>query len=780
MRNIHKYFLVIFIIILFNNLYSEERKIIIEKAPGELPGTAKIINAGKQVTPIALPDNDVEVQSIKPVYFMPNDGTNKKSGLLDENEVIYSDSTNEILSSSEYLTLELDLSNSKINFLKPVVNLSEVSEQALELAPNWLYDQLKIKLTALRKSNLDDDYAQLIIDASDNIKDEVAFCVANMSYQTLTDSRFISDKEMIIRNAEFIYNVDDSLQYVDLVEHGSIANKDYYTTTKYRIYDPVEKDTIWSEIPREHYYWYIVHPKMDQEGVYVKDNNNDNSGQRTYNYSWRDFIWNNPDPSHDYTPVNITTSKGSVISIPRFGELIQSPRILWNRTETYLAFGREFLPGNSALDVIGNWCSRALPVDVQLPRAFQPNQIIMKHNGMCNEDAFLTAGTCRTALIPIIYLTSSAEDHVYGAIWDEDWHHFEFFRGGLQVPGNDFYGITNMLPGGSYGWQTSISRGFRPDGYILNFAKYYADTCHFDLTVVDSKGVPIEGTMVKIHGPYGNGYQICYYAYTDCKGKTGFAAGGGKQYLVSLYHPSYGYSPADKTQAYYLVQGAAQNGVNYTVNVPYPNLTLDNNDPENLTLPANSEYGFRINFATTEIISGISEHDHSQNSRFYKWNDINSGVISLFVCDIDNYNKFKNNQPYIAYDYTAYTNGGELTRTLPAGDKFYVVFHNNTSANILEKVDVSCELLKGNIQSIDNNKIENTIAILPNPFNEHCLLELPVSVNRIDVYDAFGRKVDELKYPFIWNPGKKLSNGTYFFRAYDGEKTITAKGLLYR
>ncbi len=56
----------------------------------------------------------------------------------------------------------------------------------------------------------------------------------------------------------------------------SITDKDYYTTTKYRIYDPVQEDTIWSEIPRDYYYWYIVHPKLDQEGLYIKDNNNDN------------------------------------------------------------------------------------------------------------------------------------------------------------------------------------------------------------------------------------------------------------------------------------------------------------------------------------------------------------------------------------------------------------------------------------------------------------------------------------------------------------------------
>ncbi|MCK5741301.1 MAG: hypothetical protein KAH48_03715 [Chlorobi bacterium] len=763
-----------------NELYSVENRIVINKAVGESSGTAKVNSGKAAIKAVELPETNIQVQRINPVYFKKDDPS-KENRLLDEElEFLDSASAQNVLFSKEYMVFELDMTANKINKISSERKLSDEAFSALEIVPNWLVDQLKIKFTELYKARLDDDYAQLILDAGDNIKDEVAFCVANMSYQSLRDSRFSSDKEMIVRNAEHIYKANASLQYVELVEYGSIENRDYYTTTKYRIYDAATKDTVWSEIPRDMYYWYIVHPKLDQEGVYVTDNSNDASGQRTYGYSWREFLWDNPDAERDYTQVNITTSKGTVSTIPVLSDLMKSPSFLWNRTQTYLPFGREFAEKNSAMDQIGNWCSQALPVDVQLPRAFQPNQVIMKHNGNCNEDAFLVAAACRTALIPFIYLSSSAEDHVYGALWDEDWYHFEFFRGGLQVPGNDAFGITNMMAGGGYGWETSMVQGFRPDGFILNFTKYYADLCNFKVTVIDSKGTPIDGAMVQIFAPYGNGYNVCNYLYTNRKGELNFDAGYGKQYLVNVYHPKYGWSPTQEGQAFYLVQGKTVRNGKYQVNVGYADLVIEADPIENLGIPEDAGYSVELNFSAEEIITGISEHDNSQKSRFYKWNGEEEGIISFFVCDEANYQLLTNNESFEAYNYTAFANGGEVSFDIPNEDKSYLVFRNNSEANIFEKVSVNCKLMKGSVQAVDDDIIELTNLISPNPFNESCRLDLPPTIHSVKVYNSLGLLVDELEYPFVWNPDAKLANGIYMFVADKGDEIKTSRGVLNR
>ncbi|MFP4528590.1 MAG: hypothetical protein ACLFQX_08585 [Candidatus Kapaibacterium sp.] len=685
----------LFSIILINqNISAKDDLPKIIKAESELSDPAAINPGSVSVTPVLLPHDVPAARTIEPQIFKSKYKHDKSAA---DNGILNAAESRITLFAKEYIAFEIDPAANNINIIQPEIGLSPEAIEALDVAPIWLYDQLIIKFRDLMKIGRDDDFAKLIIDAEDKYKDEVAFCVANMSFQSLTDSRFMKNINMIIRNAELIYQTDPLLNYVDLVEYGSIENRDYYTTTKYRIYDTEAQDTVWSEIPREIYYWYIVHPKMDQEGVYTADNGSDNSGQRTYGYAWREYIWDNPDPDHDYTPVNITTQKGSVESIPVFGEIMQMPTVLWDRTPKYLQFGRDFDAGNTALDVLGNWASRALPVDVKLPRAFQPNQILMKHNGNCNEDAFLVAGACRTALIPIIYLSSSAEDHVYGAIWDKGWHHFEFFRGGLQVPGNDFYGITNMLPGGGYGWETSMVQGFRPDGYILDLTEDYANTCTFNVTVVDSKGTPIEGVMAKIFAPYGNGFATCSYQYTDREGKVSFMAGEKKRYLINLYHPVYGHSPEDPDRAFFLAQSNTMAGREYNVNVPFQELTIENPLPLGMSLPNAGDYSFALEFDSQEIITGISEHDNSQKSRFYKWNSPERGIVSIFLCDADNYSKFAAGEEFSAYNYTEYANSGRIEANLPGADKYYLIIRNSAVANICEHISAKFDLMDGSV-----------------------------------------------------------------------------------
>jgi hypothetical protein len=748
------------------SLFANNDKIIINKPVSENANSAQINPAACEVQPINLPLLNGDLQKITPIYLR-NTPKIDNTLLKDNYEVLQSLSNDVVLNPSEYTAFEINLLNSELNIINPEESLSETAIQALNIAPNWLYKQLKIKLLELHKANYDDDYAQLILDAGDNIKDEVAFCVANMSYQSLVAARFRADKEMIIRNAEHIYRINDSLKYVELVEYGSIENKDYYTTTKYKIYDSQTKDTVWSEIPKEHYYWYIVHPKLDQEGVYVIDQGTDASGQRTYDYWWRDFLWSNPDVEHNYMPVNITTTKGSVESIPRFGEIMQTAKFLWDRQEQYLPFGRELNSSSSALDIIGNWASRALPVDVTLPRAFQPNQIIMKHNGNCNEDAFLVAAACRTALIPLIYLSSNAEDHVYGAIWDEDWHHFEFFRGGLQVPGNDFFGITNMLPGGSYGWETSMVEGFRPDGSIINFTKYYAETSTFNVTVTDAQGQAVEGAMLQIFAPYGNGYAVCQRLYTDRKGEITFEAGAGKQYLANLYHPIYGWSPTDKSQAFYLKQGVTVQNATYNANLQYASLNIENELPTILDLPENTKYAFNLNLKAKEIITGISEHDNSQKGRFYDWKEENSGIVALFLCDEENYNKFVNDEPFTAYNYMQYVNGGELSWNLPAGNKWYVVLQNTASANILENVEANFELLSNGSQAVNDELFSNTIAIFPNPATNTINIQMP-GKPVCKIYDMTGTFI--MQFTGTQADVSTLTHGAYLIEIHTDSK----------
>ena len=160
-----------------------------------------------------------------------------------------------------------------------------------------------------------------------------------------------------------IYTFADSLKYVKIVEKGDTNTNDWKTTTKYKIKQG--SNFIWREIDPYIYYQFIVMPKIEQEGVYVADGNSP-SYQRTWGYSWREYLWFDPDTSRSYRPVNISGYKVvdasgrydslKVDTIPRLGEIMQMPEYLWNEAKTIYFFNREFKPTDDAMNVLGNWC----------------------------------------------------------------------------------------------------------------------------------------------------------------------------------------------------------------------------------------------------------------------------------------------------------------------------------------------------------------------------------------------------------------------------------------
>ncbi|NLO19972.1 MAG: T9SS type A sorting domain-containing protein [Ignavibacteria bacterium] len=775
-------FLAVICFFVFNYFANSQQIIKVEKA--EQKGTASVNKEIKSIEAIPLP-----ATQIKPNYYKPRFLKNKMEILnyIQENELIESISGKTILQDNEYSAYIIDTRDESLSYLSPAFTISETAKEAIGEAPLWLEDQLLYKFRLLATRNLDVDYAQLILDAPIEQKDEVAFVIAYMSLQSLSDSRFLSDKEMILRNAAHIYKVDDSLQYVEKVEYGSFEARDYYTTTKYRIFDPSLNDTIWSEVPKEIYYFYVVHPKLDQEGVYAKDNVNSKE-QRTYGYEWRHYIWSNPDPNYNYQPVNVKTSKGSVDSIPRFGELMQQPKILWDRRRTYFPFGRPFLPSNHALDMIGNWGSLALPVDVTLPRSFQPNQILMKHDGMCNEDAFLMAGACRTALIPLIYLGTWSMDHVFGAIYDEGWNHFEFFRGGLAPSGNSAYGITNMMEGGSYGWDDALVEGFRPDGYPINLIENYAETCTFNVSVTDTLGNPIEGAKLIIYAApsaYSSNPDQAGTIWTDFNGKVTFLAGEKKQYLVQIYHPKYGWAPQDSTKAFYLTNFNSTANAVYNVTIPYFNVKIAEYSPELLTLPETAEYGVNLQWSARDILTAENKRD-GQRSRFYKWNDENTGEVSFFLCDSVNFEKFKKKEEFSAYSYEHLSVGGDLQIALPGSGKWFAVFSNHNFTSYYQFVESKIELIKDFKISVKENSLSEIpqLLITPNPASDYISIKHNLENNAaadLKILNSIGEVVFESKFesssPFILD-AKQFPSGIYYCILKSAQRNLSQKFII--
>ncbi|MBR4803489.1 MAG: hypothetical protein IK032_02475, partial [Bacteroidales bacterium] len=401
------------------------------------------------------------------------------------------------------------------------IQLSSMVENAIAKVPKWMQYDLRFKFRRITSTYIT-RMVQLINSTPKKYLDEVAFQLTYLPAEVLTHSAFnqASDWEYLVRNAEMIYLHADSLKYVRLKEYGDTNTNDWYTTTEYKIKQG--SNYIWREVDRYYYYMFIVMPKLYDEALVVRDITS-YTEQRTWGYFWRDFLWNNPSSSNNYKNVYMcgypainsggTRDSVCIDTIQRLGELMQMPEYLWDETPRILFFNRNFAASQSALDVLGNWCSRCIPWDVtsnsQL-RPSQPNQIATQHIGNCHEDAILVTSAARTSLIPCMHISDNCDDHVWAAIHDGGdsvWHHYEFFRGGLSAGWPYYWGMTNMQANGGYGWASSFVHGEVPDGNLINVSKTYSkDTaaCRLKITIKGRDGKPVDGARVNL---YSTNYQ---------------------------------------------------------------------------------------------------------------------------------------------------------------------------------------------------------------------------------------------------------------------------------
>jgi hypothetical protein len=715
------------------------------------------------------------------------------------NDIIATGTGKDFLLPGEYSYFKVNTNTQNVTYYPLNYNLHSSCQDAINRAPDWLEKDLILQFRKLKRFNLDDDYAKLILDADANMVDEVAFQVAHIAVETLASTRFKANKELIIKNAQHIYNVVDSLKYVRLKEYGDFSTGDYYTTSEYRVKKGTNGDTVWTEIPRDIYYWYVVHPKIDREALAIQDNSSD----RTYGYFYKDYIWYNPDSVYDYRHVDTTmvyvdayktympgiykgdsAHKHRFLTLDRFGELMQKPEILWNRNQTYYPFLRPYKNSDHALDVLGNWASRAIPVITDgKNRPFQPNQGLYEHNGNCHEDAILIVAACRTALIPVVHRNSSGEDHAWAAIFDEDWYHYEFFRGGLDISINEqFRGMTNLLKGGSYGWTTSVVHASRSDGFLHNHTSYYTDkkaTLH--IKVSDKNGVPVDNANIILWcnpGPYGPGWknQIGYF-WTGFDGVLDIEVGAGKQYAYQIYHPNYGYLP-NQTQGTLITTSNAVDGQTYNVTAQYTEKEMPLISMNSTNTPDTADYAVFLDIHADEIVSGINSTGYNKD-KFTLWQE-DKGSLAFFICDYDNFQKFKNKQSFDAWEGLQ-RGWKNIKASLPAAGEYYVVLSNGVNSQNIQYFEADCDLIS-DAGFVGKNKQAPLMDmhISPNPFTDQCTISFNTLADKVIIHDIFGRIIYSRENTDLiqWAPEASLPKGIYILKAIRGQDQISKK-LLY-
>ncbi|MEC8425353.1 MAG: hypothetical protein VX000_16325, partial [Myxococcota bacterium] len=146
--------------------------------------------------------------------------------------------------------------------------ITELAEQAVGITPAWLRDDLRLTFQRLDEEE-QELYAALLVDLDEPwLIDEVAFTIAHSSLDLLESSRFYP--ELFVDNARWVYEVEPDLPYVDIVEDGEAGvDENWRTTTRYRY--EADGEVVEVTIDPMIYYWYVVHPRIEDEGSYYID-----------------------------------------------------------------------------------------------------------------------------------------------------------------------------------------------------------------------------------------------------------------------------------------------------------------------------------------------------------------------------------------------------------------------------------------------------------------------------------------------------------------------------
>ena len=349
----------------------------------------------------------------------------------------------------------------------------------------------------------------------------MAFTIAHTSPEDLTHSGF--EPELIVENAQWIYDLEPLLDYVTLVEHGEPGDPDHHTTTSYVVSD-AEGVVTEVEIDPELYYWYVVHPSIEDESPWYVEAWSEcqrsqlecpsdlESGGRF----WRHFLWEDaretcpeegacpvldeslPGLPYAWTSGNYGDEESAISQIARF--------MLYNDED----FGR--------------W----LTFGAHGERSIQPNRIYGLGRGNCGEWADMTTALTRTGLIP--------NYNVAPASWDHTWNEFYDASEDRWVA----WEPVNFWLDHAYGapYSNFATRG---DGKVFNVTpNYIAELFTMQYAITDADGLPVDGATVTIITPWGDSWGYAGEAYTGPDGVATFEVRADSQYAFRVDHPTLG------------------------------------------------------------------------------------------------------------------------------------------------------------------------------------------------------------------------------------------------
>ena len=170
------------------------------------------------------------------------------------------------LPAGEVLVFRYDPSTDAWSRISGPGGLVEEAWEAVDAAPGWLREALADNLADL-PADRQIALAPLVTVPEDvRHRDELAFLLAHVAPEDLARPELSPD--YLAAHVSRLHAMDAALDHVELLDTGDPATDDeFHTTARYT--GTMDGETITWEIPREDYYWSVVHPKLDGEELYT-------------------------------------------------------------------------------------------------------------------------------------------------------------------------------------------------------------------------------------------------------------------------------------------------------------------------------------------------------------------------------------------------------------------------------------------------------------------------------------------------------------------------------
>lgn len=556
----------------------------------------------------------------------------------------------------------------------PDERLTGSAKLAIEAAPVWVRVDLEDNLERMDET-YQNIYAAMILDpAEPRFRDEIAFCVANIGTANLEDPDFIPD--LLEENAYYIYEHDQYLDYVRIEDVGDPEeDDDYYTTTHYMIEE--DGSLVEYELPKEIYYWKIVHPKIEDEWAYYinPDAVGDVPAEPPTGKFWRDWL---------FTYTEEIPTQDDMYPILR--DTMSGVTALWGNTTT------------GAIGTLSQWARDTLAFNSGSERPHQPVRIYKLHMGRCGEWQDYTTAASRACLIPCQNVEAISEDHVWNEFWHQRWIHWEPVNGDGYIDNPLVY---------ENGWGKVFSGVFAVDGdgFIYDVIDRYSEGwCTVNATVVDANGDPVDGARLAVKDA---GYFGCYN-YGGSNGHATALYGDGLSAKVKI-QSELGKFP-DGAATFELVP-STEDGETYEWNAQYPTATLPA-IPWTINTPSETS-GFRLQI-TVEVLGEVRCGAYPFDKQNLYTRHYLGGSVDLFVVDAANRALYEGNSPFEAVMAQPFIGSGDFIVDLPRYDAWSVVVttERKLTSETMAYVQVTLEKdVEGTWTQID--QAAQTLSLMP-------------------------------------------------------------------